>query len=57
MANPVKDPVCGMMIDPEKSYYRSKYLGKTYHFCSGDCKKAFDVEPETFTKPRDHDHH
>ena len=41
----VKDPVCGMEIDPDKAAGTSTYLGKTYYFCSADCKATFDKEP------------
>ncbi len=50
MANPVQDPVCGMMIDPDKTSFKSKHQGDTYHFCSADCKKAFDAEPQTYAE-------
>lgn len=41
-----KDPVCGMRVDKSKSEYTSTYQGRKYYFCSADCKKAFDLEPE-----------
>lgn len=31
----VKDPVCGMDVDPATSPYSSERDGQTYHFCSG----------------------
>lgn len=49
MANTVKDPVCGMDIDPKTSAGKSEYKGQTYYFCSAGCKKAFDKEPEKYT--------
>jgi Cu+-exporting ATPase len=48
MANTVKDPVCGMEIDPGKAAGKSEYRGQTYYFCSPGCKKAFDKEPEKY---------
>jgi len=56
MENQVKDPICGMMIDPSSTTFSSKYQGHVYHFCSADCKKAFDAEPETFAKHQKHRH-
>jgi Cu+-exporting ATPase len=40
-----KDPVCGMSVDPGKAAGSSSYQGKTYYFCSLDCKKNFDKNP------------
>ncbi len=48
MANTVKDPVCGMDIDPATAAGKSEYKGQTYYFCSPGCKKSFDKEPEKY---------
>jgi YHS domain-containing protein len=48
MANTVKDPVCGMDIDPNTAAGKSEYKGTTYYFCSLGCKKSFDKEPEKY---------
>jgi YHS domain-containing protein len=39
-------PVCKMKI--HKSLDKSEYKGKTYYFCSPDCKKEFDENPEKY---------
>jgi len=44
----VIDPVCGMEVDPRKTKYKSVYKGKVYYFCSYQCKKAFDENPEYY---------
>jgi Cu+-exporting ATPase len=44
----VKDPVCGMDIDPETAFGSSEYEGQTFHFCSESCKERFDADPATF---------
>jgi YHS domain-containing protein len=44
----VKDPVCGMTIDPKTAAGKSDYQGQTYYFCSPGCKRAFDKEPEKY---------
>jgi Cu+-exporting ATPase len=44
----VKDPVCGMEIDPESAAATSDYQGTTYHFCAVGCKEQFDAEPAKF---------
>lgn len=33
----VKDPVCGMDVDPATSRHSSERDGQTYYFCSGRC--------------------
>ncbi|MGH7583981.1 MAG: PCC domain-containing protein [Gemmatimonadales bacterium] len=47
----VKDPVCGMMIDPLKAAGTSTWKGVTYYFCSEDCKRQFDNDPEHYVEP------
>ena len=42
----VVDPVCGMEIDPASAAGKSEYKGKPYFFCSEQCKKTFDADPE-----------
>lgn len=46
----VKDPVCGMIIDPDTSAGQSTYQGKTYHFCSAQCLRQFESDPERYTR-------
>ena len=41
----VKDPVCGMEVDPATADGQSTYKGKTYYFCSEVCKQKFDANP------------
>ena len=43
-----KDPVCGMMVDPQKPAAKHEYKGKTYYFCSARCAERFQNEPERF---------
>jgi len=43
-----KDPVCGMMVDPQKPAGKFAYKGKTYFFCSARCAERFQNEPERF---------
>lgn len=45
----VKDPVCGMDIDPNNAAATSEYQDKTYHFCSMACHDKFKAEPEKYT--------
>lgn len=43
--NPYTDPVCGMILD-EKATLKVAYKGKTYYFCSNNCKANFEGDPE-----------
>ena len=45
------DPICGMDVDPQTAEYQTEYKGKTYYFCSFDCKRQFDLQPEAYTDP------
>jgi len=41
-----KDPVCGMDIKDHSII--SKHLGRTFHFCSEQCRKVFDLNPNKY---------
>lgn len=47
----VKDPVCGMQIDPKSAAGQSEHNGQTYYFCSDHCKNKFDHDPEYYVRP------
>jgi len=44
----MKDPVCGMMVNPETAPAKSEYKGQTYYFCAPGCKAAFEKDPEKY---------
>ncbi|HZJ17199.1 MAG TPA: heavy metal translocating P-type ATPase [Chthoniobacteraceae bacterium] len=44
----VRDPVCGMEIDPAKAVGRSEHRGASYYFCSAQCQRTFDADPAKF---------
>jgi Cu+-exporting ATPase len=44
----VKDPVCGMLVDPQKAAGKSEHAGTTYYFCSPRCAERFEEKPEKF---------
>jgi P-type Cu+ transporter len=48
----VKDPVCKMNVEPGSGKEKTEYKGETYHFCSNDCKKEFDKQPDRYTKEK-----
>jgi Cu+-exporting ATPase len=47
-AGTVKDPVCGMDVDPSKSEHHAQHDGHDYHFCSAGCKTKFVADPEHY---------
>jgi len=44
----VLDPICKMKVDEKKAKFKSEYQGKTYYFCSAQCKKEFDKNPKKY---------
>lgn len=46
----VKDPVCGMNVNEKKAAGSSTYAGKTYYFCSSNCKTEFEKAPSKYVK-------
>jgi Cu+-exporting ATPase len=44
----VKDPVCGMDVDPAATAHHHEHAGETYHFCSPDCAGKFAGDPEFY---------
>jgi Cu+-exporting ATPase len=49
--NTVRDPVCGMYVDPTKSRGSAEYKEQTYYFCSAGCVKRFNADPEKYLAP------
>lgn len=47
----VKDPVCGMMIEPETAAAREDHDGRTFYFCSVACHEAFLNDPHRYGHP------
>ena len=48
MLQEVRDPVCGMVVDPARSRFSHEHAGTTYHFCCGGCQTAFRTRPGAF---------
>ena len=44
----VRDPVCGMIVDPHKTKHRHSHSGRTYYFCSAGCLAKFSADPHKF---------
>jgi YHS domain-containing protein/uncharacterized membrane protein YraQ (UPF0718 family) len=45
----VRDPVCGMSVDPATASEQVEYLGTTHYFCSAGCRSAFERDPARYT--------
>jgi uncharacterized protein len=48
MRRGVTDPVCGMKVDRAKAL-RLEHAGRTFHFCSEDCRSQFEADPDRYT--------
>lgn len=44
----VKDPVCGMELDESQAQAQTTYKGQAYYFCSDECRKTFEENPEEY---------
>ncbi|MEW6449096.1 MAG: heavy metal translocating P-type ATPase [Pseudomonadota bacterium] len=44
----VKDPVCGMDVDPHTAKHRASHAGHPYYFCSNGCREKFVANPDKY---------
>ncbi len=44
----VVDPVCGMELEPGQIEAQTQYGGKGYSFCSEECRRLFEQNPEEY---------
>ncbi|WP_292376408.1 YHS domain-containing protein [Methanosarcina sp. UBA411] len=42
------DPICNMDVTERDVTYKSDYRGRTYYFCSYECMKRFQDDPEKY---------
>ncbi len=47
-ATTVKDPVCGMDVDPATAKHQIEFEGRNYFFCSAGCRGKFEAEPRKY---------
>ena len=47
-ATHLKDPVCGMDVNPMTTRSQSEYEGQPYYFCSNACQLAFEDAPQQY---------
>jgi Cu+-exporting ATPase len=50
-AHPVRDPVCGMTVNPHTAQHRHEHAGQIYHFCSSGCRTKFAANPGKYLSP------
>ncbi|MCI0598056.1 MAG: heavy metal translocating P-type ATPase [Beijerinckiaceae bacterium] len=51
-AHVVKDPVCGMNVDPASAKHKASHGGREYYFCGQGCKTKFAAEPDRYLAPK-----
>lgn len=44
----VKDPVCGMSLEQSDAVATAQHNGKTFYFCSEECKETFVQNAEDY---------
>ena len=47
----MKDPVCGMTVDPDRTEHHARHGGEAFHFCSARCHDKFVADPERYLRP------
>jgi Cu+-exporting ATPase len=47
----VKDPVCGMSVDPQTAAHHADHEGHPYYFCSAGCRTKFIADPGKYRTP------
>src|SRR4051812_48486471 len=50
-ADTVKDPVCGMEVDPHTTPHKAQHQGRPYSFCSAGCRSKFVADPARYVTP------
>ena len=51
----VRDPVCGMSVDPRTAAHRHALGDTIYYFCSARCLGKFVADPDRYLNPPDSD--
>ncbi|MFI8570511.1 heavy metal translocating P-type ATPase [Stenotrophomonas bentonitica] len=47
-AGTVRDPVCGMMVDPATTPHHARHDGNDYALCSDGCRRRFIADPQRY---------
>jgi Cu+-exporting ATPase len=51
-ATALKDPVCGMTVEPSTAKHKLEHASKTYYFCCAHCLEKFRAHPESYLSHR-----
>jgi len=43
-----------MDVDKSSAAATAQYLGETFYFCSEECKKKFEADPERYVSRSEH---
>ncbi|MBX5224879.1 heavy metal translocating P-type ATPase [Rhizobium sp. NLR9b] len=49
----IRDPVCGMTVDPRAGKPSFDHMGRLYHFCSESCRTKFAAQPQDYLTAKD----
>jgi len=49
----IRDPVCGMTVDPDAGKPTADHDGHTYYFCSDSCRQKFRADPDAYRTAKD----
>src|SRR3546814_8072735 len=49
----VRDPVCGMTVDPAAGKPSHAHAGRLFHFCSAGCHTKFAAAPDVYVEASD----
>jgi len=44
----VRDPVCGMWVDPKAAADSYRFRDQTYYFCRSHCRVQFESDPDRY---------
>jgi YHS domain-containing protein len=50
--NSVKDPVCGMTVNPKMTDIVATFEEQAYYFCAEGCRETFLENPCKYLKPK-----
>jgi Cu+-exporting ATPase len=51
LSDAMKDPVCGMAVNPATAKHVHTHAGETYYFCCGHCVEKFKASPDKYLNP------
>ena len=49
----IRDPVCGMTVDPAAGKPTATVEGRQYHFCCEGCRRKFEADPAAYMTAKD----